>query len=482
MALPTIISDLERIITIKKQAHGQAVLSFSFPWKTISLLDLLQRVEDQARVYWHDPQTGLKIAGIGMVAELRAVGPSRFIDIEGAAAKLFDHLIVANDDLPTFVRPRVLGGFSFRPYPNDDQAALWHSCPPAYFLLSRLVLSQKGDSTWVTVNRRMDEGTPLLTLKNYQDQATAELETLLGTPEAASLINVIPSLTRPSITIPSTDMPEKHDWLHAVAQTSAQIRDGDFQKAVLSRARIYHPPVKVSPAQIVRRLENRYPVCYKFWIEPQPGRAFCGATPELLAEVRQGTFATTALAGSIARGCDAHQDQKLGQQLMDSAKNQYEHRLVVENIRARLQGRIDGLQSPKWPQLRKLANIQHLETPLYGRLNPDTSLLALVDCLHPTPAMGGSPQGAALKHIDALEPYDRGWYAAPVGWLGLDGEGTFAVGIRSAIVREKEITAFAGAGIMATSNPEKEWQETEMKLNPLLDAVEFACHENISES
>jgi len=482
MTLPTMISDPEQMITIKKPEHGQAVFSFSFPWKTISLLDLLQRVEDQARVYWHDPQTGLKIAGIGMVAELRAVGPSRFVDIEGAAAVLFDHLIVAGDDLPAFVRPRVLGGFSFRPYPNDEGAALWQGFPSAYFLLSRLVLSQKGDSTWVTVNQPLNDGASPLSLKYYQDQITAELKTLMDTPLVATLFNVGPSLTRSSITIPPTDIPEKHVWLQAVAQTSAQIRDGDFHKAVLSRARLYHPPVKISPAQIVRRLENRYPACYKFWIEPQPGRAFCGATPELLAEVRQRTFATTALAGSIARGRDAHQDQKLGQQLMASAKNQHEHRLVVENIHARLQDRIDGLQSPKWPQLRKLANIQHLETPLYGRLKSDTSLLALVDCLHPTPAMGGAPQSAALKHIDALEPQDRGWYAAPVGWLGLDGEGTFAVGIRSAVVQEKQITAFAGAGIMATSNPEKEWLETEMKLSPLLDAIEFASHENIPES
>jgi menaquinone-specific isochorismate synthase len=482
MSLSTMISDLEQQITTKKREYGHAVLSFSFLWKPISLLDLLQRVKNQARVYWDDPQTGMKIAGFGIAEQLWADGPSRFIDIENETDRLFERLIVAGSDLPEYVQPRMLGGFSFRPYPKDVHTTPWDGFPPSYFLLPRLVLTQKDDSTWVTVNRRLDEDAFPYSLKRYQDEITTELETLMGAPSTALLTKADPSLTHPSISIDTTDMPEKSIWLRAVAQTSAQISNGDFQKAVLSRARIYHLPAKVSPAKIVRRLENRYPNCYKFWIEPQPGRAFCGATPELLAEVHQGTFVTMALAGSIARGVDAYSDQKLGRQLLASAKNNYEHRLVVENIRSRLHGLVDDLKGPKRPQLRKLTNIQHLETPLHGRLKSDTSLLALVDCLHPTPAMGGVPGGAALQHIDALESHDRGWYAAPVGWLGPGGVGTFAVGIRSAVVQAEEVTAFAGAGIMATSNPEKEWLETEMKFNPLLDAVEFACHENNPQS
>ena len=475
-------SDPEQLIRPKKRQHGQSVLSFSFLWKPISLLEILQRAKNQARVYWDDPQTGLKIAGIGIAVQFQSDGPSRFMDMDAKADRLFEDLIVAGSDLPDYVLPRILGGFSFRPYPKDVRVSPWTGFPPSLFFLPRLVLTQKDDCTWVTLNQRVVTDALPQSLNQYQDETILELNNLGNAHATAPLTRVDPSLTRPSISIDSIDVPEKSIWLDAVTQTSAQIKNGDFQKAVLSRTRIYHPPFKVSPAKIMRRLENRYHNCYKFWIEPLPGRAFCGATPELLAEVHQGNFVTMALAGSIARGEDAYSDQKLGQQLLASAKNNYEHRLVVENIHARTQGLVDHLQGPKRPRLRKLTNIQHLETPLHGRLKSDTSLLAIVDRLHPTPAMGGVPQGAALQQIDALEPHDRGWYAAPIGWLGPGGTGTFAVGIRSAVVQEAEITAFAGAGIMATSNPEKEWLETEMKFNPLLDAVEFACHENNPKS
>ena len=121
-------------------------------------------------------------------------------------------------------------------------------------------------------------------------------------------------------------------------------------------------------------------------------------------------------------------------------------------------------------ELLKLSNIQHLSTPLAGRLQRPAGVLPLVEALHPTPALGGDPRPDALQLIRQLEPIPRGWYGAPVGWIDSQLEGEFAVAIRSAVAQEARVWVYAGAGIVADSLPRPEWQETELKFKPMLDA------------
>ncbi len=250
-----------------------------------------------------------------------------------------------------------------------------------------------------------------------------------------------------------------------------RIKGGEFQKVVLARTlggRLDEGP---NISEALRGLEARYPDCYRFMIEPQPGQVFLGASPELLAEVCAPHFRTTALAGTARRGASEEQDQALGQALLDNPKERAEHSIVVSAIQEKLAPLADTLQTAAAPHLRKLGNVQHLETGIQGQLAYGWGVLDVVAALHPTPAMGGWPGPAAQAYLSAVEPFSRGWYAAPVGWFDPLGNGLFAAAIRSGLIADNTVTLFAGAGILAGSDPDKEWQETGLKFKPILEAL-----------
>ena len=207
-----------------------------------------------------------------------------------------------------------------------------------------------------------------------------------------------------------------------------------------------------------------------------------GATPERLICARAGTseretlavapssyvIQTMALAGSAPRGATEIEDEQLGMDLLKSEKNQIEHRVVVETVRAVLSTLCSRVWVANEPHLLKLKNIQHLETPITGDLLPGHSILEAIEDLHPTPAVGGYPRHVALETIRRTEQLDRGWYAGPIGWVGAGGSGEFAVALRSGLIAGGTATLFAGCGIVADSEPESEYAESCLKLQVML--------------
>jgi isochorismate synthase len=184
-----------------------------------------------------------------------------------------------------------------------------------------------------------------------------------------------------------------------------------------------------------------------------------------------GLATTMALAGSFGRGSTDADDAALGNRLLSDPKERSEHAFVVEALRAGLAEVSTRVIADAEPRLRKLANLQHLLTPVHGQLAPGRTILDVVDRLHPTPAVGGSPREPALELIREREDLDRGWYAGPIGWLNRAGEGEFVVGLRSALLRSSEATLFAGCGIVAESDPAAELAESNWKLRPMLAAL-----------
>ena len=180
---------------------------------------------------------------------------------------------------------------------------------------------------------------------------------------------------------------------------------------------------------------------------------------------------TAALAGSAPRGATPEEDARLGQGLLASAKDRGEHAIVVRALTDGLEGICDELTMPAEPALLSVANIHHLHTPVSGRLGPGKTLLDAVERLHPTPAVGGWPRAAALRFIREQEGLDRGWYAAPLGWLDRHGAGEFAVGLRSALLEGSTAALFAGCGIVGDSDPAEEYAESRLKLRPMLAAL-----------
>jgi isochorismate synthase len=222
---------------------------------------------------------------------------------------------------------------------------------------------------------------------------------------------------------------------------------------------------------VLARLEAAYPACHVFAIS-RGRRTFLGATPERLVRLERGVVCATALAGSVRRGATPAEDAALVATLQASAKNRHEHEVVVRGLTHDLAELCDDVRAAAEPVPMTMRNVHHLYTPVTARLRAGHDLLDLVARLHPTPAVGGLPRDAALEWLREHEGLDRGWYAAPVGWMGADGDGEFAVALRSALLDGESATLFAGCGVMSDSDPDDELAESELKLRPMLQALE----------
>lgn len=257
------------------------------------------------------------------------------------------------------------------------------------------------------------------------------------------------------------------DWMRLVGETARAIRAGRYHKVVLARAVQATAQSPFGVGEALRRLRSDAPTATIFAIR-RGGRAFLGATPERLAQVTDGRLRTMALAGTAPRGATPDEDARLGAELTQSAKNRGEHAIVVSEICRALAPITVGVNAPEKPQLVRLASLQHLKTPISGRLALGVTALDVVAALHPTPAVGGYPRRAALVAIRDGERLDRGWYAGPVGWLDAKGGGEFVVALRSALLDGARATLFAGCGVVADSDPQAEYAESRIKLHVML--------------
>lgn len=441
------------------QRYGR-LLSCSLPCSGLSFAAFLAAADGQARFYWESPGGSLAFAGMGAAVELTAWGEERYRKIAASARELFAdaHLEGAAD---TLAGPRLFGGFAFRGDFTPDNT--WSIYTPAFFVLPHYQLMRGGGQTWLTINTQIPP-----------DESPQGL-----IPELkAALRKKIAQLRSADTTAPSERQSELLSinypmsyamWQRMIAAATDGIRARDLNKVVLARAAELRFARHVQLLPILQHLAAHYAECYRFLFEPRPRFAFYGASPELLAAVQGAQFSTMALAGSIARSADQAEDRQLSQALLNSRKDRHEHQIVIDKMRDRLAPFAESLDiAPR--ELLKLSNIQHLSTPLAGRLKRRAGVLPLVEALHPTPALGGDPRPDALRLIRQLEPIPRGWYGAPVGWLDSQLEGEFAVAIRSAVAQEARVWVYAGAGIVADSLPRPEWHETELKFQPMLDA------------
>ncbi|WP_068772769.1 isochorismate synthase [Termitidicoccus mucosus] len=257
----------------------------------------------------------------------------------------------------------------------------------------------------------------------------------------------------------------------AVTRALELIADGDFQKIVLARAKDIRAAEALHPLRVLNGLRQRFGDCYSFSLANGRGQSFIGASPERLLRVRDGRLLTEALAGSARRGATASEDAALGGELLRNEKDLREHRHVLDSIVRRLAPLGLQLSFSEKPGLRRLANVQHLHTPVEAALPPTVRLLDALARLHPTPAVGGTPREAAIARIRELEDFPRGLYAGAIGWIDSRGGGEFFVGLRTALLEGDRARLYAGAGIVAGSSPEKELAETELKFQAMQTAL-----------
>jgi menaquinone-specific isochorismate synthase len=256
------------------------------------------------------------------------------------------------------------------------------------------------------------------------------------------------------------------DFRRLVAETVAAIRTSDLDKVVLVREVAVEANRDLHPGSLQRALRRLYPSCAAFSLD-----GFVGASPESLVERTGLTLSSHPLAGTVGRSGDDETDAALEEALLHSDKDQGEHKVVVDAIAGALRSVCAVLDVPDEPSIVRLRNVSHLGTFVTGRLARPVSSIELAALLHPTPAVAGTPTEAALEWIKAHERLDRGPYGGPVGWVDASGDGEWFVGIRAALVQGTRARLFAGAGIVADSDPDEELVETQLKLQALLAAA-----------
>lgn len=268
--------------------------------------------------------------------------------------------------------------------------------------------------------------------------------------------------------------PSSDDYAAAVAAAVAAIRSGDLAKIVLARSLVVDAGRQLDPRRLAHRLRAVEPHGYTFSVPTSNGGTLVGASPELLMERRGAIVRSNPLAGSAPRSGDPDEDRANAQALADSGKDQEEHAFVVAAVAEVLGDLCDDLTFDREPVLLPTANVWHLSTRFRGTLRDEgLSALDVVAELHPTPAVCGTPTEAARAAIAAAEPFERGSYAGPVGWVDADGDGVWAIALRCAELEGTQARLFAGAGVVAGSEPALEVDETARKFRAFLDSLRW---------
>ena len=414
--------------------------------------------------FWERADDQFGLATAGQVQVFEGEGSSRFETIERQWQALRGQALIETTQGDQWgIGPLLVGGFSFDA--TSDPTDRWQGYPAGRLILPELQLARRADGTFLTLNTLVEATTDLQAEALRLSRLCAQL--LTPRPGARAV---------PAALLEQRDVLPAQDWKNLVAQAVTAIRQGSFQKVVLAREVRLKAADPLDLGAALGRLRRHYPGATLFAVaEAGTERCFLGATPERLVRLADGEVRTIGLAGSAPRGQTEAEDYRLGAELLNSTKNQEEHAIVVRMLRAALERVGCHVWAENEPHLLKLSNVQHLYTPVLGRLptRAQIGILKLVELLHPTPALGGFPRETALTWLRRHEGLDRGWYAAPVGWLDGRGEGEFVVAIRSALVEGDEASLYAGCGIVADSDPDSEYAESRLKLRPMLTALGF---------
>ncbi|HEU5139272.1 MAG TPA: isochorismate synthase [Bacillales bacterium] len=453
---------LARGLEQARQASANVLISQSTRWPSVDPLSFFA-CEGKDRFFWMDPDGKTVVVGLGAAWYLRAQGEKRFEKIEKQRKDLLNDCIIEADSSIQAAGPLFFGGFSFDPEKNKTN--VWHSFSDAEMILPTFMLTVNERGTWLTINKVVDphedpeqEGRDLM---EERDRLLLECQ------------NPVPNDKRMASPFTVTEvLPDQ--WKNAVRDAAWEIREDLIEKVVLSRELRLTAEQPFSAVQVLERLREEQPNSFLFAIERE-GSCFLGASPERLVKRDGNELLSSCIAGTTSRGTTLPEDRGLGEQLLHDRKNLHEHEVVVDMIRDAMEKVCSYVDLPDGPSLYKTKNVQHLYTPVVGTATQNTSILSLAGQLHPTPALGGFPQQQALEKIREIEPHNRGWYGAPVGWVDYKGDGDLAVAIRSGVLQGKQASLFAGNGIVGDSEPESEYLETQMKFRPMLSALGGNC-------
>ncbi len=430
------------------------------------------REEDLEAALWLQPSAGFALVGIGRAWSVEPAGADRFARAAAAWRECLDGAAIEIPaGSPRGVGPVLLGGLGFTGEPPAVEDS-WGPFGAASLVLPALTFARAHGATSVTIAETIPRAGDA-TDPDRPDPRAAERRWDALAARAAALSPGTGAVVARPTDAPLAILGERPDrvaWERLVGLFAGAVGRGRLDKVVLARRVDVRSSIEIDLENALRRLAAGAPegTIYAF---VRGGRTFLGATPERLVRTAGRDFETVAIAGSTARGATAAEDAALAAALYASEKEREEHAVVVEMLRGSLSPLAETLEVGATPGILPLRDVQHLMTPVRGRLRDQAGLLGLAERLHPTPAVGGEPRDLALEMIAEHEGIERGWYAGPIGWLGADGDGELMVALRCGLVTGRDAALFAGCGIVADSDPSREWEESRMKLRPVASAL-----------
>ncbi|WAA10043.1 isochorismate synthase [Fervidibacillus albus] len=413
--------------------------------------------QEEANFFWKNPHMNFQLAGIGSLKMIQVKEENRFDNVRQQWKELVQHAVIHNPFSLQGTGPLLFGSFSFQPM-REQSDSRWNKFKNGLFYLPKFMVTKHDEDTFLTTN-----------VFCFPDKPCT-IDALINTREQF-FTNDIKKSPFHSFDPPMIKNENDEKWIENVTKAVQLLNENYVEKVVLARELRLAFQDKRSFLFVLNQLIEQQNNNYIFSIS-HDGDHFLGATPERLVRKEGNRIFSACVAGSAPSGKTNQEKEEMKRELLNDQKNLGEHAFVVEMIDGIFRKYCEDVRIPKQPIIMENRDILHLYTPVEGVLSKkDTSIFHIVESLHPTPAMGGTPRERAIPLINDLELFERGLYAAPIGWVDIESNGEFVVAIRSGLLQGKEASIFAGCGIVKDSDPRKEFEETNIKFRPMLRAL-----------
>ena len=448
----------EKINTSKAKLNENTFVSFAYPNKNIDFNIIFEKIRLFTPSFiFEKSDEAFKILAFDTTYSFNDGIKNNATKISSFINKLRKNTIEnwgkeLSKDIPLFV-----GGMKFL---NDNNSELWKDFNESNWFIPKYLFIKKGNFSGLIFNTFYNS-------LNEIDKTIIVIQNDLNNLFKETKVD----LSNNSIfenKISSNGKAEKQVWINKVENILNLIRKKEIDKVVLSRKISLKLSHKPNWNDIHKKLITNFPSCH-FFIFHKNNSFFFGSTPERLAKFSNGTVEIDALAGSAPRGINDKEDLYFENKLLNSQKDINEHNFVIDHIVHSIENSTENITIQNKYEIQKLNNIQHLHSRISAKLKKGFTPFDILMKLYPTPAICGVSKEKAFSIINEFEDYERGMYSGIIGWFNFYNEGEFTVALRSAITNEKELTAFAGSGIVASSNPNTEFEETEIKLKAILN-------------
>ncbi len=430
------------------------------PLKFTLLLEHFVNIAEDV-FYYSEPDSNISFLSFEILNK-QSFNFDNYESLEEEISKLKNKLISNHSDYQKFKLPIFLTSVKFPIKKDSDE---WADFNDIDFIVPKIILFQHSGTCFIVANFFSESFSHHENFNEFLERETEliyNLETRLqdSNSDRTILKNLI-------------NADDFKNWESKIYSVIEEIKREKIDKVVIARRVENEIISSVNWQKTFNDLNIKFPTCTNFLYKSSKS-IFFGSTPEILIKYSGNTFFTEALAGSIMRGINPEQDKQLEDELLKSDKNKVEHEAVIDYIKKSVFNYVDQVEIVKNPIVKKLPNIQHLQTSVTGTLKSKDLIFKIISSLFPTPAVCGIPKEQSLKMIEKTEDFDRGLFSGVIGWFNADNYGEFFVTIRSALVKDNKLYAYAGCGIVEGSDPKEEYEETQLKLKPILSLFNYA--------